>query len=130
MGDTHLLSRIPCTERSSVYIHSEVFPEVHPYSIQRLVECSLSIQIQSFAESPLFIQYKVTDPSHYLNKLQGCPLRDLTSCNLYHHNRRTSLCSSSISFTFSTASALMQDPSLHCLALLQITFYNSFFSLY
>lgn len=36
-------------------------------------------------ELPLSVQYKDTDPSHYLNKLQDCPLRDLTSCNLYQN---------------------------------------------
>lgn len=56
MGEKLLQSRMSCTKRSSAYIYSEVFPEVHTYSVRSLKEPHLSIQ------------YKDTDPSLPLSK--------------------------------------------------------------
>lgn len=75
MGDTLLVSHISCIKRSSVYIHSEVLQRIHTYSIQRVLEHSSFIQIQSLVEPPLPVQYKDTDTSHYLNKPECCPSR-------------------------------------------------------
>lgn len=53
------------------------------------METSLFIQAQNLAETHSSIQYKDTDSYHYLNKLEGCPLRNFTNCNLYQGNFST-----------------------------------------
>ena len=99
MEDELLLSCTPSTKGLLfIYAHSEVFPEVHTYSIlafttnRSKAELPLPTRykgLQNFhclpgtmSFSRLSIQHKSTDPSHCLNKLRGYPPRDLRSLTI------------------------------------------------